>query len=196
MKKKLALTLAIIMVFGSALTGCGKKTDKDGTQSQTAPVVDDDYVEEKPLDNALIYELPIPPETGTLPLEEQSFEEQGLSFQVPPGVTAEQSDDSILFSDNGGDWTLSFTPFTQGGFYERRAAADHGLGESRIYREADRCDTEIKGFSAFVSAANTTATGRSAREDDRIPEYNIVIDYGSEYVGRNLWYNFLVGDLV
>ncbi len=184
MKRKLALTLAVIMVFGAVLTGCDKKTDKD--PQSTAPVeqVADDYEEEKPLDNELIYEQPIPPDTGTLPLEEQSFDELGLSLQLPPGVTAEQADGSLTLANSSGDWTISFTPFTQGGFYEMRAAADHGTGDSRRYREADRCDTEVKGYQSFVSAANVTSTGRTANEEERIPEYNIVMDYGSEYVGK------------
>lgn len=183
MRKQLAFLLAFITIFGAGLTGCAKKTDSSSSAAETVTVADD-YVEDKPLDNELIHELPIPPETGTLPLEEQVFDEQGMSFQVPPGVTAEQSDDSVVFTDNGGKWVLSFTPFTQGGFYERCFAADHGMGDSRKYREADRCDTQIKGFDCFVSAANTTAAGRSAAEDERIPEYNIVMDYGSEYVGK------------
>ncbi|MBR1724826.1 MAG: leucine-rich repeat domain-containing protein, partial [Ruminococcus sp.] len=185
MKRRLAFLLAIVMIFGTAAAGCGKKDKSSGAQKAAEASAEEiPYEEELPLANELIHEAPIPADTGTLELTEQSYDDMGLMLRLPSDVTAQQTEEGITVTDDAGSWTMSFTPFTQGEYYTRRAAADHGSGDSREYREADRCDTEFKGFQGFISTANIQSTGYSVNDGERIPELDLLLDYGSEYVGK------------
>ncbi len=187
MKKQLAILAALVIAMTSVMAACGDKKSKDSSSSMKEAAVKE-FTEEKPASNAFDTSSPVPADTGTLELSEQSFEDQQLTLALPEGVTASAEGDDIIVKSDDGQWQIRFSQRNTNGWVTENNQIYSGYDLWKSGNpDADDCDLTLAGYSGHIYAKNEDHI-----RDDEIKEQarlDITLDYGDKAVGKwnGLW---------
>ena len=201
MKRLLAIVLALVMLL--ALAGCGGKTDAPaenpavGSESagsfgadigsvaadggENAP-----YVDEPATSNALDPGTPIPPDTGTLELTEQTFDIPQLTIAGTADMKMEAVEDGVTVTSGDGVWTIAFLPFEN----HQKANLINAITNYYIsagvdvFPDRSEAETTLAGFPAQVYARNIHPDYLDPQDEEYVPALEILLDYGTAQVGK------------
>ena len=194
MKRFLAMLLALAMIF--SLAACGGKTEGSEAPADSGEAAgsgeaapgggDEPYVDEPAAVNALDPETPIPPDTGTLELVEQTFDIPQLTIAGTADMKMEAVEDGVTVTSGDGVWTITFLPFEN----HQKANLVNAITNYYIsagvdvFPDRSEAETTLAGFPAEVYARNVHEEYLNPEDEEYVPALEILINYGSAQVGK------------
>ena len=186
MKRLLALCLALSLIL--ALSACGKSqsTFSHAIDSFPEAPVETPYVDQPAAANVLDAVTPIPPDTGTLELVEQTFDIPQLTVSYTEDMQVAADGDDVVVTSGDGVWTIRFQPFVS--IHRTNLINDItnyyiSAGEE-VFPDRSEAETTLAGFPAHVYARNIHEEYVNHQEEFMVPSVEIILDYGSTLVGK------------